>query len=286
MEQGQPQEALLTVNEQVIVMSGHETIRVLEVGVDGDPKTAGEGAGGSPAQGGPPGAEDAPTSTPSSSGGEAAGERPPTLPFPGPPGSPCAPGIPLYPPVSPPPDPPVPPGSPCTPRSLLLRIPLCPRGVSQAGRGGPVGVLAQESLATGVTGVMVPAGTVTQPLLIPISIAGQVTGQQALALVTIPTATLAALPGLTPAAPAGAIFKPFEKLDIPCVPLCVPPECSPKCPLCHPECPHVPYPRSQRHFGHWFCPWATSSLHHHTWTCVHTWTHVQHVWGSVHHTLH
>lgn len=68
-------------------------------------------------------------------------------------------------------------------------------------------VLAQESLATGVTGVMVPAGTVTQPLLIPISIAGQVTGQQALALVTIPTATLAALPGLTPAAPAGAIFK-------------------------------------------------------------------------------
>ncbi|NXB88704.1 PO6F1 factor, partial [Vidua chalybeata] len=37
---------------------------------------------------------------------------------------------------------------------------------------------------------------------------GQVTGQQALALVTIPTATLAALPGLTPAAPAGAIFKP------------------------------------------------------------------------------
>uniref|UniRef100_A0A8C3QSQ2 Uncharacterized protein n=1 Tax=Cyanoderma ruficeps TaxID=181631 RepID=A0A8C3QSQ2_9PASS len=45
----------------VIVMSGHETIRVLEVGVDGDPKTAGEGAGGS-------------------SGGEAAGERPPPLP--------------------------------------------------------------------------------------------------------------------------------------------------------------------------------------------------------------
>ncbi|NWV33642.1 PO6F1 factor, partial [Grantiella picta] len=37
---------------------------------------------------------------------------------------------------------------------------------------------------------------------------GQVTGQQALALVTIPTATLAALPGLTAAAPAGAIFKP------------------------------------------------------------------------------
>uniref|UniRef100_A0A8U7NZC9 Uncharacterized protein n=1 Tax=Corvus moneduloides TaxID=1196302 RepID=A0A8U7NZC9_CORMO len=63
-------------------MSSHETIRVLEVGVDGDPKTAGEGAGGSPGQGGPPGVEDAPSSTPSSSGGEAAGERPPPS-FPG-----------------------------------------------------------------------------------------------------------------------------------------------------------------------------------------------------------
>ncbi|XP_030822880.1 POU domain, class 6, transcription factor 1 [Camarhynchus parvulus] len=79
---GQPQEALLTVNEQVIVMSSHETIRVLEVGVDGDPKTAGEGAGGSPAQGGPPGVEDAPASTPSSSGGEAAGKAKAASPTP------------------------------------------------------------------------------------------------------------------------------------------------------------------------------------------------------------
>ncbi|NWI89940.1 PO6F1 factor, partial [Pitta sordida] len=36
---------------------------------------------------------------------------------------------------------------------------------------------------------------------------GQVTGQPALAVVTIPTATLAALPGLTAAAPAAALFK-------------------------------------------------------------------------------
>nr|XP_030115121.3 POU domain, class 6, transcription factor 1 isoform X2 [Taeniopygia guttata] len=168
---GQPQEALLTVNEQVIVMSSHETIRVLEVGVDGDPKTAAEGAGGSPAQGGPPGAEDAPGSTPSSSGGEAAGKEAKAAS-------------------------PVPVPAPSQPAVTHLAVQAAPQ------------VLAQESLATGVTGVMVPAGTVTQPLLIPISIAGQVTGQQALALVTIPTATLAALPGLTPAAPAGAIFKP------------------------------------------------------------------------------
>ncbi|XP_066423771.1 POU domain, class 6, transcription factor 1 isoform X1 [Molothrus aeneus] len=170
---GQPQEALLTVNEQVIVMSSHETIRVLEVGVDGDPKTAGEGAGGSPAQGGPPGVEDAPASAPSSSGGEAAGKAKAASPTP----------------VASSP-------APSQPGVTHLAVQATPQ------------VLAQESLATGVTGVMVPAGTVTQPLLIPISIAGQVTGQQALALVTIPTATLAALPGLTPAAPAGAIFKP------------------------------------------------------------------------------
>lgn len=69
-------------------------------------------------------------------------------------------------------------------------------------------VLTQENLATVLTGVMVPAGAVTQPLLIPISIAGQVAGQQGLAVWTIPTATVAALPGLTSASPTGGIFKP------------------------------------------------------------------------------
>ncbi|XP_050162049.1 POU domain, class 6, transcription factor 1 [Myiozetetes cayanensis] len=170
-----PQEALLTVNEQVIVMSSHETIRVLEVGVDtplppeGDPKSSGEGAGGSPGQGGPPGVEEGPPSTPNSSGGEVAGERPPPIP-----------GLP----------PPAPGPAPVT----HLALPATPQ------------VLAQESLATGVTGVMVPAGTVTQPLLIPISVAGQVAGPvpaQPALVVTIPTA----IPALTAAAPA-AIYKP------------------------------------------------------------------------------
>ncbi|XP_057244882.1 POU domain, class 6, transcription factor 1-like, partial [Malurus melanocephalus] len=163
------------VHSQVIVMSGHETIRVLEVGVDGDPKSAGEGAGGSPGQGGPPGVEDAPGSTPSSSSGDTAGKPKAPSPVPAVPSS----------------------HAPSQPAVTHLAVQATPQ------------VLAQESLATGVTGVMVPAGPVTQPLLIPISIAGQVTGQPALALVTIPTATLAAaaLPGLTPAAPAGALFK-------------------------------------------------------------------------------
>lgn len=68
-------------------------------------------------------------------------------------------------------------------------------------------VLTQDHLATVVTGVMVPAGAVTQPLLIPISIAGQVAGQQGLAVWTFPAATVAALPGLTAASPTGGVFK-------------------------------------------------------------------------------
>lgn len=67
--------------------------------------------------------------------------------------------------------------------------------------------MTQENLATVVTGVMVPAGAVTQPLLIPISIAGQVASQQGLAVWTFPAATVAALPGLTAASPTGGIFK-------------------------------------------------------------------------------
>ncbi|NXI71486.1 PO6F1 factor, partial [Anseranas semipalmata] len=124
---------------QVIVMSSHETIRVLEVGVDAplpaeeDRKAlempSGEGTRGSPGGSGDPGREDVPPSAETSCGAEA-------------------------------------------------------------------------------TGVMVPAGTVTQPLLIPISIAGQVAGQQGLAVWTFPTATVAALPGLTAASPTGGIFKP------------------------------------------------------------------------------
>ncbi|NXC11155.1 PO6F1 factor, partial [Orthonyx spaldingii] len=150
------------VRLQVIVMSSHETIRVLEVGVDGDPKTAGEGAGGSPGQGGPPGVEDAPSSTPSSSGGEAAGKAKAASPTPGPSShAPSQPGV------------------------THLAVQAAPQ------------VTAPEA-----------GGARGDPRGCPQRGGGQVTGQQALALVTIPTATLAALPGLTPAAPAGAIFKP------------------------------------------------------------------------------
>ncbi|NXH71806.1 PO6F1 factor, partial [Hydrobates tethys] len=146
---------------QVIVMSSHETIRVLEVGVDAplpaeeDRKALemppGEVARGSPGDTGHPGREDVPPSTQSSCSGEAAGK---------------------------------------TPSSARAHSLGCPWSVHPCKRSWALD------------------RTVTQPLLIPISIAGQVAGQQGLAVWTFPTATVAALPGLTAASPTGGIFKP------------------------------------------------------------------------------
>uniref|UniRef100_A0A8C9LDC6 POU class 6 homeobox 1 n=1 Tax=Pavo cristatus TaxID=9049 RepID=A0A8C9LDC6_PAVCR len=77
------QDAPLTVNEQVIVMSGHETIRVLEVGVDAAPQPEeerraaaappGGGLQGSPARSGDAGAEDGQPGAETQRGAEAAG---------------------------------------------------------------------------------------------------------------------------------------------------------------------------------------------------------------------
>ncbi|XP_030054144.1 POU domain, class 6, transcription factor 1 isoform X2 [Microcaecilia unicolor] len=64
-------------------------------------------------------------------------------------------------------------------------------------------VLTQENLAAVVASVVAPAGTVTQPLLVPISMAGQ----QGLAMWTFPTATVAALPGLTATPSTAGVFK-------------------------------------------------------------------------------
>ncbi|CAJ0917215.1 unnamed protein product, partial [Ranitomeya imitator] len=54
---------------------------------------------------------------------------------------------------------------------------------------------------------MAPTGTVSQPVLIPITIPGQMSGQQGLALWNFPTTTLATIPGLAAAPPAGGMFK-------------------------------------------------------------------------------
>ncbi|XP_025933992.1 POU domain, class 6, transcription factor 1 [Apteryx rowi] len=188
----QPQEASLTVNEQVIVMSSHETIRVLEVGVDAplpaeeDRKAlempAREVARGSPGETADPAREDVPPSAETSGSGDTAGKAK------------AAPGAASAGVAS---------AGTFGQAPSQQPQPMAPLAVQAAPQ-----VLTQENLATVVTGVMVPAGTVTQPLLIPISIAGQVAGQQGLAVWTFPTATVAALPGLTAASPTGGIFKP------------------------------------------------------------------------------
>ncbi|XP_059538858.1 POU domain, class 6, transcription factor 1 isoform X5 [Myotis daubentonii] len=191
MDPGAGPESSLTINEQVIVMSGHETIRVLEVGVDAQVPAEEEGRGlegvaaegcqsGGPAEASEPAGEAGPDNPDSSA--EATVKS-----LPGIPSSP-APAVATF---SQPPS---------QPQASQTLTPLAIQAAPQ--------VLTQENLATVLTGVMVPAGAVTQPLLIPISIAGQVAGQQGLAVWTIPTATVAALPGLTAASPTGGIFKP------------------------------------------------------------------------------
>ncbi|XP_054519310.1 POU domain, class 6, transcription factor 1 isoform X2 [Pan troglodytes] len=191
MDPGAGSETSLTVNEQVIVMSGHETIRVLEVGVDAQLPAEEEGKGlegvaaegsqsGDPAEASQAAGEAGPDNLGSSA--EATVKSPPGIP-PSP-----APAIATF------------SQAPSQPQASQTLTPLAVQAAPQ--------VLTQENLATVLTGVMVPAGAVTQPLLIPISIAGQVAGQQGLAVWTIPTATVAALPGLTAASPTGGIFKP------------------------------------------------------------------------------
>ncbi|ELV10847.1 POU domain, class 6, transcription factor 1 [Tupaia chinensis] len=118
MEPGAGSESSLTVNEQVIVMSGHETIRVLEVGVDAQ----------LPADEEDKGLEGVSAESSQSRGPAEASEH-----------------------------------------------------AREAGPENP------------------------EP---PAEATGQVAGQQGLAVWTIPTATVAALPGLTAASPTGGIFKP------------------------------------------------------------------------------
>ncbi|XP_012811789.1 POU domain, class 6, transcription factor 1 isoform X3 [Xenopus tropicalis] len=168
----QQHDGSLTVNEQVIVMSGHETIRVLEVGVDAPVQSEESGKAAS---------EPADTSDMTRDNVLCHAEN--TVKS--------------------------------TAGLVTTSIPTLfthassqpqPTIASFAVQPAPQ-VLTQENLATLVTGVMAPAGPVAQPVLIPISIGGQVAGQQGLALWNFPTATVATLPGLTTAPPAGGVFK-------------------------------------------------------------------------------
>uniref|UniRef100_UPI004038CC79 POU domain, class 6, transcription factor 1 isoform X3 n=1 Tax=Callospermophilus lateralis TaxID=76772 RepID=UPI004038CC79 len=152
MDPGAGSESSLTVNEQVIVMSSHETIRVLEVGVDAQIPAEDEGKGlesvaadssqsGGPAEASNPGPDNPDPSA------EAVTSRDPSEP--------------------------------------------CPRYCHLQPSPKPASGIADPD-TTGCTSCP----------------PGQVAGQQGLAVWTIPTATVAALPGLTAASPTGALFKP------------------------------------------------------------------------------
>ncbi|XP_037540601.1 POU domain, class 6, transcription factor 1 [Nematolebias whitei] len=193
-------DAPLTVNEQVIVMSGHETIRVLEVEVDASlPSSAPDGkselkaeegvaqsteraeAGGS--QNSPP----VPPSSGEAGMGEQQGVSVDAL----------APAVPTL--------------TPAVPISVSLPQPQTAMPITV--QGCPQ-VLTQEGLATLMTGMMAQTGSLGQPLLIPLSMTGSVGAQGGLAVLTLPTTNVATLPGLAAANPAGSILKlPFAGLQ-------------------------------------------------------------------------
>ncbi|XP_044142387.1 POU domain, class 6, transcription factor 1 [Bufo gargarizans] len=171
----------LTVNEQVIVMSGHETIRVLEVGVDTptNPEESGKSVD--------PPVTEAPVTNNSTrdtvlcqvenSSVESVVKSSAGL---------VSPSLPSF----------------FTHASNHPQATLASFALQTAPQ-----VLTQENLTTLFTGVMAPTGAVSQPVLIPITIPGQVAGQQGLAVWNFPTATLATIPGLAATPPAGGMFK-------------------------------------------------------------------------------
>ncbi|XP_055366082.1 POU domain, class 6, transcription factor 1 isoform X1 [Betta splendens] len=207
--------AALTVNEQpfkpctlkfpakdnqVIVMSGHETIRVLEVEVDAPlPSSASDvqNEGKAEEEVARPAANPEATRTQESTtvaqstGGIVLGEQQ-VLSVEAP-----AAAVPTL--------------TPAVPISVSLSqaqatMPITVQGCPQ--------VLTQESLATLMTGMMAQTGSLGQPLLIPLSMGGSIGGQGGLAVLTLPTTNVATLPGLAAATPAGSLLKlPFAGLQ-------------------------------------------------------------------------
>lgn len=65
-----------------------------------------------------------------------------------------------------------------------------------------------------MTGMMAQTGSLGQPLLIPLSMAGSIGGQGGLAVLTLPTTNVASLPGFAAANTAGNLLKlPFAGLQ-------------------------------------------------------------------------
>lgn len=193
-------DAPLIVNEQVIVMSGHETIRVLEVEVDGslpslvpDGKSEGkaeestarcaveaEAARTQNSPKGPHSSREAVISEHQVASVDASAPAVQTV-------------------------------NPAAPLSVSLPQPQASMPI--AVQGCPQ-VLTQESLATLMTGMMAQTGSLGQPLLIPLNMAGSIAGQGGLAVLTLPTTNVATIPGFTAANPTGNFLKlPFAGLQ-------------------------------------------------------------------------
>ncbi|XP_022063058.1 POU domain, class 6, transcription factor 1 isoform X1 [Acanthochromis polyacanthus] len=187
-------------DNQVIVMSGHETIRVLEVEVDASqPSSASDGKSEGKAEEGVAQAAEQPDASstqdgatgPQSSGGVVLGEQQVVSV------EALAPAVQTL--------------TPAVPISVSLPQPQAAMPITV--QGCPQ-VLTQESLATLMTGMMAQAGSLGQPLLIPLSMAGSIGGQGGLAVLTLPTTNVATLPGLAAANPAGNLLKlPFAGLQ-------------------------------------------------------------------------
>ncbi|XP_012730975.2 POU domain, class 6, transcription factor 1 isoform X1 [Fundulus heteroclitus] len=190
----------LTVNEQVIVMSGQETIRVLEVEVDASlPSSAPDGKSEGKAEEATAQCaekaeaasnQNSPT-TPHGAGEAVIGEQQVASV------EASAPAVQAVNPAAP-----LSVSLPQTQAAMPITVQGCPQ------------ILTQESLATLMTGMMAQTGSLGQPLLIPLNMAGSIAGQGGLAVLTLPTTNVATLPGLTAANPAGNLLKlPFAGLQ-------------------------------------------------------------------------
>ncbi|XP_023192265.1 POU domain, class 6, transcription factor 1 isoform X1 [Xiphophorus maculatus] len=195
------QDGPLTVNEQVIVMSGQETIRVLEVEVDAclpssvpdgknEGKTAEEEMGQCAEKAEAASIQNSPTA-PHGTGEAVVGEQQ------GASADASAAAVQTV--------------NPAASLSVSIAQPQATMPITV--QGCPQ-VLTQESLATLMTGMMAQTGSLGQPLLIPLNIAGSIAGQGGLAVFTLPTTNVATLPGLAAANPAGNLLKlPFAGLQ-------------------------------------------------------------------------
>ncbi|KAK7129172.1 hypothetical protein R3I94_017398 [Phoxinus phoxinus] len=178
-------------DDQVIVMSGQETIRVLEVEVD--TALSSSGADGKLDSGGEEGAgqtldaaEEGPLDSPVTTSTTTAVSLEVSAP--------AVQTVVSTAPIS------LSQAQPQT--SIPITVQACPQ------------VLTQEGLASLMSGMFAQQGSLGQPLLIPISMAGSVGGQGGLAVLTLPTATVATIPGLTAVSPAGGLLKlPFAGLQ-------------------------------------------------------------------------